>query len=72
MAEKIDIQQVKMGAAGHELKTATPPGPLPEREQLTPGQIVALPDIGQLQEIDGYSGWLAQAFKKVKAAVGLK
>lgn len=64
MGLEIGIQQAKIGAVGNEFKTATPPGLLPEREPLTPGQKVALSDIGQLQEIDGYSGWLRQAFNK--------
>ena len=72
MGLEIGTQQAKMGAVGDEFKTVTPPAPLVPREPLTPGQQVALPDIGQLQEADGHSGWLARALNKVKAAVHLQ
>jgi hypothetical protein len=71
MGLEIGVQQAEMGAVGDEFKTATPP-PLPPRKPLTPGQIVAGPDINQMQEAVGYAGWLRQALKKVKAAVGLQ
>ncbi|MBU1322819.1 hypothetical protein KKE48_01900 [Patescibacteria group bacterium] len=73
MAETIGDQQIVMGVEGHSTKTETPPAPLPQTEPLTPGQEFALPaDIGQMQEKTGYRGWLRQALKKVKAAVGLQ
>lgn len=72
MGLEIGIQQAKMGAVGEEFKTAAPPVPLPSRESLTPAQIVAVPDLGQIQEATGQAGWLTRALKKVKAAVDLQ
>jgi len=72
MAETIGGQQEVIGAAGHEVKTDTPPAPLTPREPLTPAQKVAGPDLGQMQEAAGYTGWLRQALNKVKAAIGLQ
>ncbi len=66
MGLEIGIQQAKMGAVGDEFKTATPPPPLAPRE-LTPAQIVAGPDIGQMQDLAGQIGQLAQAPQKVEA-----
>ena len=72
MGLEIGTQQAKMGAVGDEFGTATPPAPLVPREPLTPGQQVALSDIGQLQEAAGSAGWLRRALNKVKAAVHLQ